>query len=83
MPHDQQLNIADADIRLRSYFMWERDGRPDGKAEEHWLRAKAELEAEVEAHCHAAALEGETTAFVLPHVPISLQPKRSISAKVG
>ena len=33
-------------IASRSYFIWEREGRPDGKALDHWLQAKFELEAE-------------------------------------
>lgn len=31
-------------IRLRSRQIWESEGRPEGRAEEHWLRAKAELD---------------------------------------
>ncbi len=29
-------------VRERAYFFWEREGRPDGRAREHWLRAVAE-----------------------------------------
>jgi hypothetical protein len=29
-------------IRERAYFMWEHDGRPDGRAYEHWVLACAE-----------------------------------------
>ena len=36
-----KVHIAD-----RSYFIWENEGRPEGKALEHWLRAQSELEAE-------------------------------------
>jgi hypothetical protein len=31
------------DIRKRAYELYEEDGRPDGKHEEHWLRAESEL----------------------------------------
>ena len=31
-------------VRERAYLLWEREGRPEGRAEEHWRRA-AELEA--------------------------------------
>jgi hypothetical protein len=27
-------------IRRQAYALWERDGRPDGKDVEHWLRAE-------------------------------------------
>ena len=29
----------DQAIRERAYFMWEREGRPDGRAQDHWLSA--------------------------------------------
>ena len=29
----------DRAIRERAYFMWEREGRPDGRAQDHWLSA--------------------------------------------
>jgi len=38
--------VSEEAIRERSYIIWERQGRPEGKAVEHWLQAKAELEAE-------------------------------------
>ena len=30
-------------INARAQEIWEQEGRPDGRAEEHWLRAEAEL----------------------------------------
>ncbi|MGC9953084.1 MAG: DUF2934 domain-containing protein [Rhizomicrobium sp.] len=83
MPHENQTSPSEDEIRIRSYLIWERDGRPEGKSEEHWLRAKAELEAEFEADWRAASLEGESTTFVLPLLPISSPPNRSVSAKIG
>jgi len=38
--------ISEEQIALRSYRMWEREGRPEGRHLEHWFRARAELEAE-------------------------------------
>ena len=29
-------------VRERAYFIWEREGRPNGRAHEHWHRAVAE-----------------------------------------
>ena len=29
-------------VRQRAYFIWEREGRPDGRAHEHWMSACAE-----------------------------------------
>lgn len=33
-------------IRQRAYELWEAEGRPDGKQQEHWERAAREIEAE-------------------------------------
>jgi hypothetical protein len=30
-------------IKLRAYLLWEQEGRLEGRAEEHWLRAEAEV----------------------------------------
>ncbi|HEX3944828.1 MAG TPA: DUF2934 domain-containing protein [Rhizomicrobium sp.] len=38
--------VSEEAIRQRSYEIWAREGRPDGKSLDHWLRAKAELQAE-------------------------------------
>jgi hypothetical protein len=71
--------ITDEAIRQRSYTIWERDGRPDGKAAEHWFRAKAELELE-----RATAQFGATdwTIIVMPRVPISCPPTRVMAQRV-
>lgn len=31
-------------IRSRAYQIWEEEGRPEGRHDEHWYRARAELE---------------------------------------
>jgi hypothetical protein len=40
-------------IQQRAYQIWERDGRPEGKQDEHWTRACQEIAAEtgVETDC--------------------------------
>jgi hypothetical protein len=42
-PDEYDPNIREERIRERAYFIWEREGRPDGRADEHWRRARAEL----------------------------------------
>jgi hypothetical protein len=32
-------------IRRRAYELWEQEGRPEGRAEEHWSRAEREVQA--------------------------------------
>ena len=72
--------ISDEAIRRRSYAIWEQEGRPDGKAMEHWLRAKTELELE-----SGGALSRSTdwTVTVMPRVPISCPPTRMLSKRVA
>jgi len=36
----------EARVRERAYAIWEREGRPEGGAEQHWAQAEAELRAE-------------------------------------
>jgi hypothetical protein len=33
-------------IEQRAYALWQAEGRPDGRHEEHWRRAALEIEAE-------------------------------------
>ena len=86
MPTNQRPAPSEEQIRDRAYLMWEREGKQDGKSEEYWQRAKAELEAELDAKWHAASIEdsmqGETTGFVLPVLPISTPPSRSVADKL-
>jgi hypothetical protein len=38
------MTIADeARVRERAYLIWEAEGRPEGKAAEHWTRALKEI----------------------------------------
>ncbi len=39
MPEDDR-------IRRRAHAIWEREGRPDGRQQEHWAQARREIEAE-------------------------------------
>jgi hypothetical protein len=36
----------DREIERRAYQIWERDGRPEGRAKEHWRQAEQELAGE-------------------------------------
>lgn len=45
--------ISETEIRKRSYYIWEREGRPDGRHLDHWLMAQAELDAEGKARARA------------------------------
>jgi hypothetical protein len=69
---------SEKEIRLRSYQIWEREGRPEGRAEEHWRQAKAELKVEME----EASMTGEKTDVVLPRLPISTPPHKIVSERI-
>ena len=45
---DAEETISDEGIRERSYQIWERENRPNGRHVEHWFRAKAQLRRERE-----------------------------------
>jgi hypothetical protein len=74
---------------MRSYLIWQREGCPHGRALDHWLRAKAELEAEMYA---VGVLEGplpsgqllrKPLSFVAPRVPVSSPPRRSVATRIA
>jgi hypothetical protein len=79
MPFRKQPVPSDESIRARANMIWEREGRPEGKAEVHWLRAKAELEDEFHAEC-AAYVEGKPATYVLPLLEISSPPALTTSS---
>lgn len=41
--------IGEDDVRMRAYVTWDAEGRPEGRADEHWLRAESDLHAELAA----------------------------------
>jgi hypothetical protein len=38
------LDPTDEQIRTRAYYLWVAAGKPEGRAEEHWLEARRALE---------------------------------------
>ena len=40
LPHEER-------VRELAHTLWENEGRPDGRAEDHWLRAETLVETEV------------------------------------
>ncbi len=47
------------EIAKRAYSIWEIEGRPSGKDLDHWLRAEAEVQAEVTRPIPAASTKPE------------------------
>lgn len=83
------IDIPEDAIKLRSYQIWQREGCPQGEAIEHWLRAKAELEAElsattrVDGERHVVQPYRKSLAFVVARIPISSPPSRSAAIKIA
>ena len=77
----QKFKLSDADIRLRSYLIWEREGRQEDRAQDYWFRARVELENEIAAKM--TSFDAKFANTVLPRLPISALPVRRVSAKIG
>lgn len=81
-------------IAAIAYSLWEEDGRPDGQAEAHWLRAVELVEAEARPAADTEMpepdwLQRETTITedVMPQsekgTPLDQFPKRSAGTKAA
>ncbi len=71
------MSASDGDletrIRDRAYQLWEQEGRPDGREEEFWLRAQADVTSGDGAVAEQAPQEpaGATEASSLPKAEMS------------
>ncbi len=58
-------------VQLRAYALWEEDGRPEGQSDDHWHRAKSQIEEEDAASSNraptGAAKKGKTRRVKEPH----------------
>lgn len=68
--------IPEEHVRVRSHLIWEREGCPEGRAEEHWLRALSELNAELERAWLVALEERENMELAMPRPQVSEAPQR-------
>ena len=81
MPREMRSDmISEDEIRLRSYLIWQREGCPEGRSLDHWLRAKAELDEEVRTIFFR---RDRLQSRVAPRLPISVPPKKSVAANAG
>ena len=70
--------IAEHDIRIRSYLLWEAEGRPQGRDMEFWFRAQAQLEVE----CRAPAPWKRPRLVVVPCASVSSPPRKRVANRV-
>lgn len=61
-------------IRARAHAIWEEEGRPDGRADEHWAMATREVEAAMAAEAPAPAVENDAP---VAHKPSPRKPAAS------
>lgn len=71
--------VSEEAVRRRSYEIWLQEGRPDGKAVEHWLRAKVELEAAQPTRPKFRAFEYYMKLYRFEEWQRAVQPKPRIS----
>lgn len=62
-------------IRIRAHEIWERQGRPEGRHEEHWLQAVREIEMEDE---DAAGLQRTLTETI--GLAVGMEPEQGQAA---
>lgn len=62
-----QIEAMEDRIRRRAHELWESEGRPNGRAEDHWAQAKRQIEDE-------DRLSGHQDAGVAPHQPRTSDP---------
>ena len=58
-PNESQLKIEPDEhrIRKRAYQIWEEEGRPNGRALDHWLRAHWEIREEIDPEAKSDRIE--------------------------
>ena len=53
-------------VRIRAYYIWEREGRPEGRGEDHWQAALLELQLEANGANGATVKHAETKSKAKP-----------------
>lgn len=66
-------------IRQRAHMIWEREGRPDGRHDEHWRRAIEEVDSTGEGQPKGAGREAASTASEASAVAKPVKARRSSS----
>jgi len=70
---ERQLMNSDREhkVRERAYQIWEREGRPEGREDEHWAQAEREIESEGAAGSSSGDAATNVTAADDPTRPAS------------
>lgn len=70
--------VSEHEIRVRSYLLWEADGRPQGRDVEFWFSAQSQLEAE----SRAPAPWKRPRLVVVPGAVVSTPPRKRVANRV-
>ena len=70
--------VAEQDVRIRSYLLWEAEGRPLGRDMEFWFRAEAQVAAE----SRAPASWKRPRLFVVPSAVVSSPPRKLVANRI-
>ena len=63
-------NSGEETVRDRAYFIWEHEGRPEGRAHDHWYRATREAFRRAPALDDEAMLEEEK--ILAGHIDVNM-----------
>ncbi len=68
---------SDDQVSVRAYYLWERDGRPQGRDWEYWLRAKEEL------ICENSRTAGTAKPVTIAAEPVKTAPKKKATTRTA
>lgn len=83
-PSDSTASVSEDAIRQRAYYLWEADGRPDGKHDHYWAQAHEEAtKAYVKATANgvAKATKGKNPSAMPAAVKSAKPPKEAKPVK--
>lgn len=66
---DQEDGDQEKVVRDKAYFLWQREGCPDGRAEEHWRQATEENAMDDEERVLAGRYDANIPAMLTKDVP--------------
>ncbi len=74
--------VTSESIEVRAYELWEQEGRPDGRAHEHWFRAVLELANGKSAPANGARKPAKKAAPAVAAAPVAKPKKKAAAAAV-
>ena len=72
-PREHRNTVTPTEIALCAYAIWDKEGRPQGHATEHWLQAEAQLKLDHQQDSHRSvkrAIAEALAAHKAKHPPV-------------